>query len=200
MFRNKETLKLVGIYAFLLTFIFLSLFPALWMLDNSFKTDEEIFAQPPVWFPSIRWDNYQAIFDSRPFLKYTINSLIVALSVTAICVGLGTPAAYGFSRFHFRGNKLMFGMILASRLVPPISFIVPFTIIFSYFKMIDTKAALIIAYIFFNLPFVIWILSGFFESIPQELDDAARIDGCNNISAFWRVVLPLTMPGIIASA
>ena len=94
----------------------------------------------------------------------------------------------------------MFGLILASRLVPPISFIVPFTIIFSYLKMIDTLAVLIIAYIFFNLPFVIWILSGFFESIPQELDDAARIDGCNNISAFWRVILPLTLPGIIASA
>jgi multiple sugar transport system permease protein len=191
---------MAGIYLFLLTFIFFSLFPALWMLNNSFKTDEEIFKMPPVWFPSINWENYRAIFAGRPFVKYTINSVIVSLSVTAICVGLGTPAAYGFSRFQFKGNKLMFGMILASRLVPPISFIVPFTIIFSYLKMIDTLAALIIAYIFFNLPFVIWILSGFFESIPQELDEAARIDGCNNISTFWRVILPLTLPGVIASA
>ncbi|MCP4403044.1 MAG: carbohydrate ABC transporter permease, partial [bacterium] len=200
MFRNVEKLKMAGIYCFLLTFIFFSLFPALWMLNNSFKTDEEIFTMPPVWFPSIDWENYRAIFTGRPFLKYTLNSLMVSLSVTAICVGLGTPAAYGFSRFQFKGNKLMFGLILASRLVPPISFIVPFTIIFSYLKLIDTLVALIIAYIFFNLPFVIWILSGFFESIPQELDEAARIDGCNNISTFWRVILPLTLPGIIASA
>jgi multiple sugar transport system permease protein len=200
MFRNTETFKRAGIYLFLLTFIFFSLFPALWMLDNSFKTDEEIFKMPPVWFPAISWDNYRAIFEGRPFFKYTVNSLIVSLSVTAICVGLGTPAAYGFSRFQFKGNQLMFGMILASRLVPPISFIVPFTIIFSYLKLIDTLIALIIAYIFFNLPFVIWILSGFFDSIPQELDDSARIDGCNNISVFWRVILPLTLPGIIASA
>lgn len=200
MFEKKEKIKMVGIYAFLIIFIFLSLFPALWMLDNSFKSDEEIFKVPPVWFPSIKWENYQAIFAGRPFLKYTLNSLTVALTVTGICVVLGTPAAYGFSRFKFRGSSLMFGAILASRLVPPISFIVPFTIIFSYFKMIDTLPALIIAYIFFNLPFVIWIMSGFFESIPQVLDDAARIDGCNNISTFWRVILPLTMPGIIASA
>lgn len=200
MVIHKEKLKKVAVYAFLLIFIFLSLFPVIWMLNNSFKTDEEIFKMPPIWFPTIKWENYQAIFEGRPFIKYTLNSLIVALSVTVICVGLGTPAAYGFSRFQFRGNKLMFGLILASRLVPPISFIVPFAIIFSYLKIIDTLAALIIAYIFFNLPFVIWILSGFFESIPQELDEAARIDGCNNISAFWRVILPLTLPGIIASA
>jgi ABC-type glycerol-3-phosphate transport system permease component len=193
-------MKMAGIYAFLIVFIFLSLSPALWMLNNSFKTDEEVLRMPPVWFPSVRLDSYRAIFVRRPFIKYTLNSLAVALAVTGICVGLGTLAAYGFSRFKFRGNKSMFGAILASRLVPPISFIVPFTIIFSFFKMIDTLPALIIAYIFFNLPFVVWILSGFFEAIPQELDDAARIDGCNNISAFWRVILPLTKPGIIASA
>jgi multiple sugar transport system permease protein len=94
----------------------------------------------------------------------------------------------------------MFSAILASRLVPPISFIVPFTIVFSYLKMVDTLAALVIAYIFFNLPFVIWIMTGFFEAIPQDLDDAARMDGCSNISTFFRVILPLAQPGIIASA
>ncbi len=200
MFGKKEKMKIVGVYAFLFIFIFLSLSPALWMLGNSFKSDAEIFKMPPVWFPSVKWENYRAIFAGRPFLKYTRNSLIVALSVTGICVALGTPAAYGFSRFQFWGSKLMFGAILASRLVPPISFIVPFTIIFSFFNIIDTFPALMIAYIFFNLPFVIWIMSGYFESIPHELDEAARIDGCNNIGTFWRVILPLTMPGIIASA
>ncbi|MCD6574994.1 carbohydrate ABC transporter permease [Candidatus Aerophobetes bacterium] len=189
----------VGIYAFLILFIIISLFPLFWMLDTSFKSDEEVFKMPPVWFPSpVRLENYRIFLLQRPFVKYTLNSLIVALSVSALCIGLGAPAAYGFSRFRFRGNRLMFGAILSSRLVPPISFIVPFTMIFSWFKMIDTLQALIIAYIFFNLPFVIWILSGFFKSIPQELDDAARIDGCNNITAFWKVILPIARPGVIA--
>jgi len=191
----------VGIYAFLIFFIFVSLFPVFWMLDTSFKSDEEVFKVPPVIIPSpVKLENYRIFLLQRPFPKYTINSLIASLSVAALCIGLGTPAAYGFSRFKFRGRGLMFGSILASRLVPPISFIVPFTIIFSSFKMIDTLPALIIAYIFFNLPFVIWILSGFFESIPQELDDAAKIDGCGNISAFWRVIMPLSRPGVVASA
>jgi len=189
----------IGIYAFLILFIVFSLFPLFWMLDTSFKSDEEVFKMPPVIFPSpIKLENYRIFLLQRPFPKYTLNSLIVALSVAAFCIGLGTPAAYGFSRFRFRGNRLMFGTILASRLVPPISFIVPFTIIFSWFRMIDTLPALIISYIFFNLPFVIWILSGFFESIPQELDEAAKIDGCGNINAFWKVILPITMPGVVA--
>jgi len=188
----------IGIYAFLILFIVFSLFPLFWMLDTSFKSDEEVFKMPPVWFPTIKLENYRIFLLQRPFPKYTLNSLIVSLSVAALCIGLGTPAAYGFSRFKFRGNKLMFGTILASRLVPPISFIVPFTIIFSWLRMTDTLPALVIVYIFFNLPFVIWILSGFFESIPQELDDAARIDGCSNIAAFGKVILPMARPGVIA--
>jgi ABC-type glycerol-3-phosphate transport system permease component len=197
---HKENLKTIAVYAFLIGYIVFSLFPAVWMLGNSFKSDQEIFQVPPIYFPSVKWDSYQAIFDERPFIKYTLNSLTVSLTVTAICIGLGAPAAYGFTRYVFRGNKFMFSAILASRLVPPISFIVPFTIVFSYLKMVDTLAALVIAYIFFNLPFVIWIMTGFFEAIPQDLDDAARMDGCSNISTFFRVILPLAQPGIIASA
>jgi multiple sugar transport system permease protein len=197
---HKENFKTIAVYAFLIGYIVFSLFPAVWMLGNSFKSDQEIFQVPPIYFPSVKWDSYQAIFDERPFIKYTLNSLTVSLVVTAICIGLGAPAAYGFTRYVFRANKFMFGAILASRLVPPISFIVPFTIVFSYLKMVDTLAALVIAYIFFNLPFVIWIMTGFFEAIPQDLDDAARMDGCSNINTFFRVILPLAQPGIIASA
>lgn len=197
---HKENLKTIAVYAFLIGYIVFSLFPAVWMLGNSFKSDQEIFQVPPIYFPSVKWDSYQAIFDERPFIKYTLNSLTVSLVVTAICIGLGAPAAYGFTRYVFRANKFMFSAILASRLVPPISFIVPFTIVFSYLKMVDTLAALVIAYIFFNLPFVIWIMTGFFEAIPQDLDDAARMDGCSNITTFFRVILPLAQPGIIASA
>ncbi len=197
---HKENFKTIAVYAFLIGYIAFSLFPAVWMLGNSFKSDQEIFQVPPIYFPSVKWDSYQAIFDERPFIKYTLNSLTVSLAVTAICIGLGAPAAYGFTRYVFRANKFMFSAILASRLVPPISFIVPFTIVFSYLKMVDTLAALVIAYIFFNLPFVIWIMTGFFEAIPQDLDDAARMDGCSNINTFFRVILPLAQPGIIASA
>lgn len=197
---HKENFKTIAVYAFLIGYIVFSLFPAVWMLGNSFKSDQEIFQVPPIYFPSVKWDSYQAIFDERPFIKYTLNSLTVSLVVTAICIGLGAPAAYGFTRYVFRANKFMFSAILASRLVPPISFIVPFTIVFSYLKMVDTLAALVISYIFFNLPFVIWIMTGFFEAIPQDLDDAARMDGCSNINTFFRVILPLAQPGIIASA
>lgn len=196
---KKLDLGKVGIYLFLILYVVFSLFPIFWMLDTSFKSDEEVFKTPPIWFPSIKLDNYRIFFFQRPFFKYTLNSAVASISVFAFCLALGVPAAYGFSRFKFRGSKVAFSTILGSRLVPPISFIVPFTILFSYFKMMDTLQALIIAYIFFNLPFVIWILLGFFNSVPQELDDAARIDGCSNIGTFWRVILPVARPGIIAA-
>jgi len=195
--RKKEK---ISAYIFLLIFISLSLFPIFWMLDSSFKSPREIVAMPPIWFPVPTLENYIKIFKARPFAHYTVNSLIVALSVSALCIALGTPAAYGFSRFKFWGSNSLFGLIIATRLVPPVSFIVPFTIIFTTLKMMDTLPALIIAYIFFNLPFVTWILVGFFGAIPRDLDDAARIDGCNHINTFWWVILPLARPGIIASA
>lgn len=187
-------------YLFLTGFIVLSLFPIYWMVLSSFKKASQVTKMPPVWLPEITFESYVAIFETAPFLHYTINSVVVTLSVTGLAVVLGTLAAYGFSRYSFTGSRFMFYSMIASRLFPPVSFVIPFMILFNKFNLTDTRLALIIVNLFLNLPFVVWILIGFFDAIPRELDEAARIDGCSKARAFWKVILPQARPGIVAGA
>jgi multiple sugar transport system permease protein len=205
MARNTFFRKKVGkleatfLLLVLLGYIFVSLFPVFWTFQTSFKSNEEVYRRPPIWFPRPTLEYYQAVFKERPFFHYLNNSLVVALAVSGICMFFGSFAAYGFSRLRFRGSSYLFGGILASRLVPPISFVIPFTILFTQLRTMDTRLGLIIANTFFSLPFAIWVMKSFFDSIPQDLIDAARIDGCSKISAFWYVLLPLARPGLISA-
>jgi len=185
---------------FLTTFIVISLFPMFWMLISSFKSPSEILKIPPQFFIKPSLINFIAIFVERPFLHYTINSIIVALTTTILCMILGTPAAYGFSKFKFHGQGIIFLLIISSRLFPPVSFLVPFTVMFTKLGLIDTRLVLIITCLFSALPFFLWLLVGFFNSIPSELIDAARIDGCDKIDTFFKVSLPLAKTGMASGA
>ncbi len=173
-----------------------TLLPILWTLGTSFKTTEEVYKIPPIVFPKISFTNYIAIFKSRPFFQYTFNSLFVSVVVALICITVGAMAAYGFSSFKSKATKRFFGLVIGSRMIPPVCLITPFAIIFSRLSLIDTKLSMIIANISFNLPFSIWIMKNYFESIPKELDDAAQIDGCDNIDIFTLVKMPIAKPGI----
>jgi multiple sugar transport system permease protein len=199
--RKKIRMGRIILYGFLIFYLFLSLFPVVWMGITSFKQTKEIYTIPPTWIPShptLR--NYIEPLRDRPFGKYVVNSLIVAISVVAISLACGVLGGYGLARFSFKGSKIVFGSILSSRLIPPIALVIPFNLIMIRFRLIDTLGGLIIPYIFFILPFIIWIMKGYFEAIPQDIYDAARVDGASKFKTFLFVLVPITQPGIFAGA
>ena len=129
-----------------------------------------------------------------------MNSVIIASANTIFCLLVGLPAAYSFVRFRFKGRKHFMVWILIVRMFPPIAMILPLYLIVNRLRLLDTHLSLILAYMIYNLPFVIWTMKGFLQEIPQDLDESAMIDGCSRLGAFYRVVLPLATPGLIVTS
>ncbi|MGQ9627016.1 MAG: carbohydrate ABC transporter permease [Anaerolineae bacterium] len=203
--RRKDNLftKIITSVILLLALAFF-LFPVLWMFITSFKGQPEFFSYPPVFFPKqIDLRNYIGAMvpppDGRGGFKSLGDSLIVASSTTIISLLTGSLAAYSLARFRTGGDNLSF-WILSTRMFPPVASALPLFFIFQRLKMLDTYPVLIVANTIFNLSFVIWMLKGFFEDLPAELEEAALIDGCTTFGAFWRVALPLIAPGLVATA
>lgn len=193
---NKKVLSV-----FLLWFyILLAFSPIFWTFNTSLKQTKDVYNIPPLWFPEPTLKNYIEVFSTRPFFQYTVNTIFISLSVTLICVTIGALAAYGFSTF--KENKIvkyLFIFIIGSRMIPPVCLVTPFAILFSIVKLVDTKLALIIACTSFQLPFAIWIMKNSFDAISPELENAARIDGCDRINCFTRVSIPIARTGIVAA-
>jgi multiple sugar transport system permease protein len=187
-------------------------FPAFWMLLMSFKTRLDATAFPPVWLFQPTLAHYQGIFSTSTVaiqqggsglgtqIPYLINSTIVAVCTTLLTLLFGTPAAYAFSGFRFRGDRLLAFAVLAIRFLPPISYVVPIYLLAANSGLLDTHLVLVLVYTVINLPFIIWMLIGFFRDLPSEIRDAARIDGCTEWGAFYRVLIPLVAPGLAATA
>ena len=177
------------------------LFPIYWMLNTSLKPSSEIFRSPPS-FVSAQWslEAYGEIFRTRPIARYLVNSLIVSAGATILSVVLASLAAYGFTRFFIRGANLFIIFLLFTKMLPETLLVVPYFQLMSTLGLINTYTALILAYSSFALPFSVWMLIGFFRTIPREIDEAAIIDGASRLQAFWRVVLPLSRPGLAAVA
>ncbi len=180
------------------------LFPVVWMLLTSFKTNAEFFSYPPVLIPkSFALTNYLNAMrmppDGRGGIQGVRDSLIVSLSSMAVSVLVGAPAAYSFARFRPGGEHLSF-WVLSTRMFPPVASALPLFLVFRFLHLLDTYWALIAANTIFNLPFVIWLLKGFFEDLPVELEEAAVIDGTTVFGAFRRVALPLVAPGVVVTA
>jgi len=182
--------------------------PFYWLIISSISTMSELLCTPPHWFPKYpTLDNYLNIFFPKTgvaraakIFMYTVrNSLIVAGGVTIISLTLGSFAAYALAKLVFPMRNQILISILATRMLPAISTMIPLYIIMTKFNLIDTKICLIILYFTFSIPYVIWIMVGFFRTIPSELEDAARIDGCSRLGSFFRVILPLSAPGLIAT-
>jgi multiple sugar transport system permease protein len=186
------------LHGVLLAIFFLAfMFPFAWMIISSFKTQAEIMAMPPKWIFTPTWKNYAEVFGGQEFGWYIINSFLIATGATAAALLLGLPAAYAIARN--RMNNLGF-TILVARIVPGITFLIPWFIIFSKLKMIDTLPALVLAHMLVTMPFVVWVMIPFFEGIPTDLIEAARVDGCTEQYAFARIVLPISGPGIITGS
>jgi multiple sugar transport system permease protein len=184
-------------YALLAAILIPFLFPLFWMFLSSLKTQVENTAYPPVWIFRPTLNNYREVFLKNPFFTFTWNSLVVAAGSTGLALLLGLPGSYAIARFKRTGIALA---ILTARMAPGIGYLIPWFILFTKMKMIDTYTALILTHLIVALPLVLWVMIGFFEDVPAELIEAARIDGCSNFAAFLRVALPLVKPGIVATA
>lgn len=201
--RSRETLLRLCAYATIIVALVLTLFPVYWIAANSFKFDIDIFAVPPEWVPrNPTLKHYDQAFIERPFLRYALNSFLVAIGTTAIAVTFGTMAGYALARFTYpwQWRKHVSFWILSTRMMPPIVSIIPLYLAFNYFDMLNTKSALIIAYTAFNLPFATWMMKSYFQDLPVELEEAAIVDGDTRWGAFLHVALPLARPGLAATA
>ena len=180
------------------------LFPVAWMFLTSFKSNPEFFAYPPVFIPkSFALTNYVNAMgfppDGRGGIQGVRDSLIISVGSMVASVVVGVPAAYSFARFRTGGENLSF-WVLSTRMFPPVASALPLFLVFKVLHLLDTHWALILANTIFNLPFVIWLLKGFFEDLPVELEEAAVIDGTTIFGAFRRIALPLVGPGLVVTA
>ncbi|MGO4125294.1 carbohydrate ABC transporter permease [Inquilinus sp. YAF38] len=180
--------------------------PMAWMLLTSVKTQFAALQYPPEWIPSNpTLEQYTRLLSptnevGQEFLHYLLNSVMVSTATTILGVVIAVPAAYAFSRFRFPGRKLLFYAVLVRNMFPAVVFLMPLFIMMKWMGLVNTAWSLILTYLTFGLPLSIWLLKGFYDNIPPQLEQAARIDGATRFQAFIFVVMPLSTPGIIATA
>lgn len=179
----------------------LVLFPFYWMVNTSLKPASEIFLSPPTFVsPNWSFDAYTTVLTQRPFARYFFNSLVVTLGTTVLSVTLAAFAAYGFTRFFPRGATPFVIFLLFTKMLPETLLIIPYFQLMSDLGLLNSYLALVLAYSSFALPFSVWMLIGFFRSIPRAIDEAAIMDGASYLQTFFRVILPLAKPGLVAVA
>lgn len=188
-----QVLLLAGIIVF-------CLFPFYWMVLTSLKSQIVALQTPPAWIFDVTFSNYYEVLFESAVAKSLLNSLIIAVCTTFLAILLGTPAAYALARFEFRGKKELWFWFITNRMVSPIVLALPFFLIVRNLGMLDTHLVLILIYLTFNLPIVIWICTDQFRSIPSEIDEAAILEGASQWRIFRSLCLPLAAPGIAVSA
>lgn len=190
-------------YLVLIALAIIGLAPFVYLAILSTKRRIEILAQVP---PKLSFDwgtivrNYNEVLYSQGMLDFVRNSVVVVGAATFLAVVIGTPAAYAFSRLRFRGNENLANTILSMRFMPPIAVAIPLFLMVKAIGLQDSYPGLVLPYIAFSLPLVVWIMIGFFDEVPREIDDAALIDGCTRFGVLWRVMLPLVRPGLVTAA
>jgi len=190
-------------YLVLIALAIIGLAPFVYLAILSTKRRIEILAQVP---PTLSFDwstitrNYSEVLYSQGMLDFVRNSIVVVGAATLFAVVIGTPAAYAFSRLRFRGNENLANTILSMRFMPPIAVAIPLFLMVKAIGLQDSYPGLVLPYIAFSLPLVVWIMIGFFDEVPREIDDAALIDGCTRFGVLWRVMLPLVRPGLVTAA
>jgi len=197
---SRRARKIVSKVLFYISLVLISvpvLFVFYWMILTSFKDGTQSTAFPPLFFFQATLKNYQDVLGKSPMLTFIFNSLVIALGSTGLGLVLGLPAAYSVARYN--QSKLAV-VVLIARMAPGVSYLIPWFILFSRVGLIDTYQALILTHLILTLPMTMWIMIPFFEDLPSEIEDAALIDGCNRYGIFWRIAVPLTVPGIIASS
>ncbi len=201
---NKVLMFLLTIPVLLFIFA-----PLLWLFTASLSTQVELFTVPPHWIPQhptlvnyldIIFPSGAAASVPRTFGIAILNSIKIASAVTVICIFLGSLAAYALVRIPFKLNRIIQIGILGTRMIPEVSLVIPLFIVASSLQLINKPIVLIIAYMSFALPYAIWMMAAFFQTVPIELEEAARLDGCTRLGILWRVVMPISVPGLISTA
>jgi multiple sugar transport system permease protein len=190
---------------FIVLMLIFTVVPMAWMLLTSFKTGFAAMQFPPQWWPAEpTLASYLKLLDPKnsvgqDFLRYFWNSMFVSVTTTVLAVAVAVPAAYAFSRFRFPGRTFLFFAVLLRNMFPAVIFLVPLFILMRILGLVNTHGSLILTYLTFGLPLAIWLLKGFYDNIPIQLEQAARIDGATRFQAFFLIVMPLSTPGIIAT-
>jgi len=188
------------IWVFLIMVCIYCLIPFAWMLSTSLKTEAEAFRIPPTWIPlEPTIDSYIGIWVRKNFGIYFLNSTVISLATAVLSTFFGALAGYGFSRFFFRGRKFLIGFFLATQMLPGVLLVGPYFKILSRLGLYDTRTGLIIAFLTICLPFSTWMMKGFIDKVPLELDQSAMVDGCSRIGLFFKIVLPIVAPGMVAT-
>ncbi|AZH77780.1 MULTISPECIES: carbohydrate ABC transporter permease [Microbacterium] len=173
--------------------------PVLWMLSSSFKSNTQIFELPPrLVTDTFSFDAYAAIFTNPETMRFFLNSYIVAGSVTVLTLIVAIQAAYAFSRFEFRGKRILNVVIVSVQAVPPITLLIPYFGLMVALGLYNSYAGLILTYMVFTLPYAIIMMTGYFNTLPKELDEAVRVDGAGSMTALWRILVPISVPGIVS--
>jgi multiple sugar transport system permease protein len=187
-------------YSFLLVLLVVVLFPFYWMTVTALKSEEQMRSLASMFWPDpVVWDNFRHLLAQTDFVAWFKNSVLVAVASTFVATAIGTIGAYSLARLRFLGRAFMSSAVLITYLVPPSILFIPLYAQIRNLGLADSLAGLIAAYPSFTVPFVTWLLMGYFESIPEELEEAAMIDGATRFGAFARVVLPLAAPGVLAA-
>lgn len=204
---NRRTTQnaLINLLALLILFLFA--LPAIWIIFTAFRPGNEINVTPPVWIPQrLTLDAFGNLFGLNPeyatripVMNYLRNSTLTALIATTIALTVGTMTGYAFSRFEFKYHTAVFLLIMLSRAVPGVALGLPLFLLMRKYNLVDTTHGLAFVYAAINIPFTAWLMDGFFRQVPKELDESAYIDGCGYWSAFWRIDLPLALPGMAAA-
>lgn len=201
-FYTLKKMKRIMLYFFLTITMGFFLFPFYWIVMTSIQPKDQLYAATPNFIPrNINFDNYISILGAG---KVNIaialkNSLIVAVSVTVVCIVFGIFAAYAFARLKFKGSNIIFIALIFAEMLPPVALLIPFYLIFKQLSLTNTLQGLVIMQTSWLLPIVTWILYSYFKTIPRDLEDSARIDGASRIGALMKIIVPVSLPGMVSS-
>jgi ABC-type glycerol-3-phosphate transport system permease component len=188
------------IHAGLWIYLIVTIFPFLWLITTSLKPADAVNTPKFLGFFTPVWDNYKAIFTEGQFTDRLWNSIVISFFTVVITVAIGSLAGYAIARMQIRKKENLFFFILTTRMAPPVAFGVPFFLLMTKAHLIDSRLGMILVYIFMNLALCVWLTRGFFDEIPQDIEEAAYVDGCNKLTSFFRITLPLSIGGIITTA
>ncbi|MCR4667780.1 MAG: carbohydrate ABC transporter permease [Clostridia bacterium] len=196
---QRPAYQTILIYVAMIAVTLFFLLPLLWILRTSLITKAQAYQIPPNFNVQLTMENYVEVLTTNKFARYYLNSAVISLGATVLSVVFGAMSSYWLSRQpgNMTGAKLA---ILATQMIPPIVLVIPINTLIRSVGLNDSWMALILAYLTFNLPYVIWMLLGFYDNVPRELDEASAIDGCTTMQTFFKVVFPLIAPGMMATA
>jgi multiple sugar transport system permease protein len=194
-YRHRE--KILAVVAF--ASVFVVIMPAIWLVLSSLKTNRNLFRIPPQVVPDpFTLKNYQQALAGSDFPRYMLNSLFLGTSSTVVCVIFSALAAYAFTYLHFHGRGLILSIVVGTQFFPAATLLLPLYRLWVEMRLYNTYTALIATYVAISLSLCTWLLIGFFETVPSEVIDAATIDGCTRFGTLWRIILPISRPGILA--